>query len=87
MTDKNLRLEGIYPQRQKEFFMQRVKLPAGIISAVKKDSKTVASSQLLRLELAMCSQKRRIETDHPASNRWCTMTRKSAPRQMLRQNM
>lgn len=33
MTDKNLRLEGIYPQRQKEFFMQRVKLPAGIISA------------------------------------------------------
>jgi sulfite reductase (ferredoxin) len=30
---KNLRLEGIYPQRQKEFFMQRVKLPAGIISA------------------------------------------------------
>ncbi|QWV92980.1 nitrite/sulfite reductase [Geomonas oryzisoli] len=34
MTDKNLRLEGIYPQRQKEFFMQRVKLPAGIISAV-----------------------------------------------------
>lgn len=31
--DRNLRLEGIYPQRQKEFFMQRVKLPAGIISA------------------------------------------------------
>ena len=31
--EKNLRLEGIYPQRQKEFFMQRVKLPAGIISA------------------------------------------------------
>ena len=29
---QNLRLEGIYPQRQKEFFMQRVKLPAGIIS-------------------------------------------------------
>jgi sulfite reductase (ferredoxin) len=28
-----LRLEGIYPQRQKEFFMQRVKLPAGIISS------------------------------------------------------
>lgn len=32
-VDRNLRLEGIYPQRQKEFFMQRVKLPAGIISA------------------------------------------------------
>lgn len=31
--DKNLRLEGVYPQRQKEFFMQRVKLPGGIISA------------------------------------------------------
>jgi sulfite reductase (ferredoxin) len=30
---QHLRLEGIYPQRQKEFFMQRVKLPAGIISA------------------------------------------------------
>ena len=30
---QNLRLEGIYPQRQKEFFMQRIKLPAGIISA------------------------------------------------------
>lgn len=30
---ENLRLEGIYPQRQKEFFMQRIKLPAGIISA------------------------------------------------------
>ncbi|WP_026841782.1 nitrite/sulfite reductase [Citrifermentans bremense] len=32
-VEKNLRLEGIYPQRQKEFYMQRVKLPAGIISA------------------------------------------------------
>jgi len=30
---QRLRLDGIYPQRQKEFFMQRVKLPAGIISA------------------------------------------------------
>lgn len=30
---QHLRLEGIYPQRQKEFFMQRVKLPAGILSA------------------------------------------------------
>jgi len=30
---QNLRLEGIYPQRQKEFFMQRIKLPAGIISS------------------------------------------------------
>jgi sulfite reductase (ferredoxin) len=30
---QHLRLEGIYPQRQKEFFMQRVKLPAGIISS------------------------------------------------------
>ena len=28
-----LRLEGIYPQRQKDFYMQRIKLPAGIISA------------------------------------------------------
>lgn len=32
-VEKNLRLEGIYPQRQKEFYMQRVKLPAGIISS------------------------------------------------------
>jgi len=30
---QHLRLEGIYPQRQKGFFMQRVKLPAGIISS------------------------------------------------------
>ena len=30
---QHYRLEGIYPQRQKEFFMQRVKLPAGIISS------------------------------------------------------
>ena len=30
---QHLRLNGIYPQRQKEFFMQRVKLPAGIISS------------------------------------------------------
>lgn len=30
---QNLRLEGIYPQRQQDFFMQRVKLPAGIITA------------------------------------------------------
>ena len=30
---QKMRLEGIYPQRQKEFFMQRIKLPAGIISA------------------------------------------------------
>lgn len=29
---QNLRLEGIYPQRQQDFFMQRVKLPAGVIS-------------------------------------------------------
>ena len=29
---QHFRLDGIYPQRQKEFFMQRVKLPAGIIS-------------------------------------------------------
>jgi len=30
---QKLRLEGIYPQRQKEFYMQRVKLPAGVISS------------------------------------------------------
>ena len=30
---QNLRQEGIYPQRQKDFFMQRIKLPAGILSA------------------------------------------------------
>jgi ferredoxin-nitrite reductase len=30
---QHLRLDGIYPQRQQDFFMQRVKLPAGIISA------------------------------------------------------
>jgi len=30
---QHLRLEGIYPQRQKEFFMQRIKLPAGIITS------------------------------------------------------
>ena len=33
IAKQNLRLEGIYPQRQKDFFMQRVKLPAGIISS------------------------------------------------------
>ncbi len=33
IAKQNLRLEGIYPQRQPEFFMQRVKLPAGIISS------------------------------------------------------
>jgi len=31
---QKLRLEGIYPQRQKEFYMQRVKLPAGVISSL-----------------------------------------------------
>ncbi|HZV82562.1 MAG TPA: nitrite/sulfite reductase, partial [Geobacteraceae bacterium] len=30
---RNLRLDGIYKQRQEGFFMQRVKLPAGVISA------------------------------------------------------
>lgn len=30
---QKLRLDGIYPQRQKDFYMQRVKLPAGIISS------------------------------------------------------
>lgn len=30
---QSLRLEGVYTQRQKEFSMQRIKLPAGIISA------------------------------------------------------
>lgn len=34
MDPKNLRIEGIYQQRQDGYFMQRVKLPAGIISAV-----------------------------------------------------
>ena len=33
MERQNFRLEGVYPQRQKEFFMQRIKLPAGIISS------------------------------------------------------
>jgi ferredoxin-nitrite reductase len=33
VATQNLRIEGVYPQRQKEFFMQRIKLPAGIISA------------------------------------------------------
>jgi ferredoxin-nitrite reductase len=33
-TEKqHFRIEGIYPQRQREFFMQRIKLPGGIISA------------------------------------------------------
>src|SRR5664280_358474 len=36
---------------------------------------------------AMCSLNRRMGTDHPASNKWCTSTRKSAPRHRLRQNM
>jgi len=31
---QKLRLEGIYPQRQKEFYMQRIKLPAGVISSL-----------------------------------------------------
>jgi ferredoxin-nitrite reductase len=30
---RNLRLDGIYRQRQEGYFMQRVKLPAGVISA------------------------------------------------------
>ncbi len=30
---QKLRLEGIYPQRQKDFYMQRIKLPAGVLSA------------------------------------------------------
>jgi len=33
LDKQKLRLDGVYPQRQKDFFMQRVKLPAGIISA------------------------------------------------------
>ncbi|OGU06592.1 MAG: nitrite reductase [Geobacteraceae bacterium GWC2_58_44] len=33
MEKQNLRLEGIYTQRQQEFYMQRIKLPAGIICA------------------------------------------------------
>jgi len=33
MEKQNFRLEGVYPQRQKEYFMQRIKLPAGIITA------------------------------------------------------
>ena len=31
---QKLRLEGIYPQRQGDFYMQRIKLPAGVISAL-----------------------------------------------------
>ena len=33
MDTRDLRLDGIYPQRQDGFFMQRIKLPAGIISS------------------------------------------------------
>lgn len=32
-TGSEYRLDGIYPQRQEGFYMQRVKLPAGVISA------------------------------------------------------
>lgn len=32
-TGADYRLDGIYKQRQEEFYMQRVKLPAGVISA------------------------------------------------------
>jgi len=33
LTDAEYRLNGIYKQRQQEFFMQRIKLPAGVISS------------------------------------------------------
>jgi len=36
---------------------------------------------------ARCSQKRRMGVDQPASDKWCTSTMKSAPRQMVRKNM
>lgn len=42
MVLKNLRIDGIYQQRQEGYFMQRVKLPAGIISAVQ--ARSVADS-------------------------------------------
>jgi len=32
-TGSEYRLDGIYKQRQQGFYMQRVKLPAGVISA------------------------------------------------------
>lgn len=34
MAPNNLRIDGIYQQRQEGYFMQRVKLPAGVISAL-----------------------------------------------------
>jgi len=40
LDQKNLRIEGIYLQRQEGYFMQRVKLAAGVISA--QQAKTVA---------------------------------------------
>ena len=38
---RNMRLDGIYKQRQEGFFMQRVKLPAGVLSA--EQARTVAA--------------------------------------------
>ncbi|MDA8428565.1 MAG: nitrite/sulfite reductase [Geobacteraceae bacterium] len=40
-TITDYRLDGIYKQRQDDFYMQRVKLPAGVISAVQ--ARTVAA--------------------------------------------
>ena len=40
LDQKNLRIEGIYAQRQEGYFMQRVKLAAGVISA--QQARTVA---------------------------------------------
>lgn len=42
MAPINLRIEGVYPQRQEGYFMQRVKLPAGVISAAQ--ARTVADT-------------------------------------------
>lgn len=56
MTPKNLRIEGIYPQRQEGYFMQRVKLPAGIISAVQARSVADTAAKFGRSAIHLTSR-------------------------------
>ncbi|CAH2032396.1 nitrite/sulfite reductase [Trichlorobacter ammonificans] len=55
-TQQDYRLDGIYRQRQEGFFMQRVKLPAGVITAIQARSVAAIAERHAKGELHLTTR-------------------------------
>lgn len=55
-TQQDYRLDGIYRQRQEGYFMQRVKLPAGVIAAVQARSVAAVAERYAKGELHLTTR-------------------------------